>query len=57
MSPAGNRQYANYYGIKWGIGTNANDNSEFCMKVHVTLKMSFRKPRENTETTILYNVS
>lgn len=64
FNPAGNRQYANYYGIKWGIGTNTNDNSEFCMKVYVKMLVSFRKPKENaasniagTAQTILYNVS
>jgi hypothetical protein len=52
MNPTGNQQYANFYGIKWGIGTNTNDNSEFCMKVYATFKISFRKPKENASANI-----
>lgn len=46
-NPTGNRQYANYYGIKWGIGTNTSDTAEWCMKVMCKFKISFKHTNNN----------
>lgn len=55
MNPLGNKAFANVYGIKWGIGTNTNDNSEFCMKIYAKFKISFRKPKENASANMANN--
>jgi hypothetical protein len=51
-SPSGNRQYANYYGIQWGISSNTSDTAEWCMKVMIKFKISFKATVGNSSSNI-----
>jgi len=51
-SSAGNRQYANYYGVRWGISNNTSDTAEWCMKIMVEFKISFRNYNSNASNNI-----
>jgi len=51
-SPTGNRQYANYYGLQWGITSNTSDTAEWCMKVMLKFKISFKNYVSNASNNI-----
>ena len=51
-APTGNRQYANYYGIKWGISANTSDTAEWCMKIMCKFRISFKNYNGNSSNNI-----
>lgn len=52
FNPNGNRQYANYYGVRWGISTNTSDTAEWCMKIMLKFKISFKNFNSNATNNI-----